>query len=109
MKLLAAGLWLLFLVAPVLGAVVGYRRRWDLAWIGGVAGLVFYGASWPASDGSIAGTGDFSWKILCVMLAIGFLVLFYVSMVLGAGMWQIVSRVRGRASRRAWQPGEQAR
>jgi phosphatidylserine synthase len=67
-----------------LGVALGYRRRWRTLWVGlALAGVAFLAASLASND-SVSGNSDLSWRTALRWLAVILLVAFYAGVVLGA-------------------------
>lgn len=85
--------WSVLLGAPLLGAVVGARYAWRWAWLGlGVAGG-FLVASRIASNNTLAGSEDMSWRILLVTAAIITPLLFCAGLLMAAASKWLLNKL----------------
>lgn len=92
--------WAISLVtAVVAGAVLGFVRAWWFALLGVVVPGILVFVSQLASNDTLPGTEDMSWRIVLVMIAVEAGVLFVGFFAFGAGLRVLVDVVRRRAPR----------
>jgi hypothetical protein len=95
-----AGAQLLFdvsLVAAILvGVTAGVIRAWWFALLGLVVPVVMVLVSRFASNDPLAGSEDMSLRILFVVVAAEFAVLFFVAFAVGLGLRLVTDRLRHR-------------
>jgi hypothetical protein len=90
-------LWALSLVAAVVaGALLGFVRAWRFALLGAVVPAILVFVSQLASNDTLPGTEDMSWRIVLVMIALEAAVLFFSFFAIGAGLRVLVDFVRRR-------------
>jgi peptidoglycan/LPS O-acetylase OafA/YrhL len=88
--------WSILTGAPAAGLVVGSLRAWRWSWLGLAVGGALLVASALASNDTLAGSEDMSWRILLIAAAVVTPVLFYPGVMVGAAARWLTGRLRAR-------------
>ena len=84
------------ITAVVAGFVLGFVRAWWFALLGAVLPTILVVVSQFASNETLSGSEDMSWRIVLVMIAVEVAVLFFGFFAIGAALRVLVDFVRRR-------------
>jgi hypothetical protein len=93
--------WAISLVTAVVGGVVlGFVRAWWFALLGAVFPVILVVVAQLASNDTLPGAEDLSWRIVLVVIAVEVAVLFFGFFAIGVGLRVLVDFVRRRIPRK---------